>query len=263
VSAQRDPWTGKDTAQCVGMLLLSGGALLATTGHLSIDDIRAYAHTAGEFVVPVVGSAAAAVLAVGLLLVTLRFARVMAVAMLRNLWLYRRRWASVLTLLGLAEEHAVPRLISVVRVGNQDIAKVCTLHNQSAMAWHEKAAGLAGEFGAISAQVRPGGYREIEIVFTRRSNTPMPQRERLALPAPVPHPLPLALPSVQPRLLPDQQRERQGVPRVAIRIQGLRLQIVWARVVRTGNNGYRARIPISRKFGLRGEIRWAEAWATI
>lgn len=262
MSAQRDPWTGKDTAQCVGMLLLTGGALLACTGHLSIDDIRAYAHTAGQFAVPVVAGVGGVVLAVGVLLVTLRYLRVMAVAALRNLWLYRRRWAAVLANIGLAEENKTPKLVSVVRIGNQDIVKVRMLHGQSAMAWHNQSAALAGEFGAASAYVRPGGYREIEIVFTRPTNTPAPRREQLALPAPAPHPLPLALPQAQPRLMPEQPR-REGVPKVAIRITGLRLQIVWARVVRTGNNDSGARIPRGTRFGVRGEVRWASAWATI
>jgi hypothetical protein len=245
------------------MLLGAGGALLACTDHLSIDDIRAYAHTAGELAAPVAFGVGGAVLAVGVLLATLKYLRVMLWSALRNVWLYRRRWASVLADIGLAEEHKTPKLVSVVRIGNQDIVKVRMLHGQSAMAWHDRSAALAGEFGAASAYVRPGGYREIEIVFTRPTNTPLPHREQLALPAPAPHPLPLALPQAQPRLLPGPQRERQGIPRTAIRISGLRLQIVWARVVRTGNNDYRARKPIGRRFGLRGEIRWAEAWATI
>lgn len=259
MSSQKDTWAG-----CVPMVLCAPVALAAFSGHLSIDDIHAYVHTASTLAVPVVAGIGATALAVGVLLASLKYLRVQLLAVLRNIWLYRRRWASVLMLLGLAEENATPRLISVVRIGNQDIAKVRTLHNQSAMAWHEKAAALAGEFGAVSAQVRPGGYREIEIVFTRPTKTPKPRREQLALPAPAPHPYPLALPQAQPRLLPNQpQRERQGVPRTAIRISGLRLQIVWARVVRTGNNEYRVRMPIGRRFGLRGEIRWAEAWATI
>lgn len=260
MSGQRGEWTGKDTAHCVWMLLGSGGALLACTDHLSIDDIRAYAHTAGAYVVPVVAGAGGLLLTVGLALLLVRHLRGALVAMARAVWLYRRHWASKMDDLGLtvttADGTKVPRLTSVMRMGEEDRLGVRMVKGQTAMTWHENSAALASEFGASSAHIQLGTHphRDIEIVFSRR---PAPPRGRpmLALPAPAPHPLPLALPQ-------DGYR-RQAGPEYAIRLSGLRLQIVWARAWRTDQNGSGARIPRGLRIGVRGEVRWASAWATI
>jgi hypothetical protein len=259
MSGQRGDWTGKDTAQCVGMLLLSAGALCATTGHLSIDDIRAYAHTAGTLVVPVVAGLGGTAMAVGLALLLLRSVRGALVTLVRAVWLYRRHWAAKMHDLGLTVTTEgctrIPRLTSVVRVGNEDTLAVRMAKGQTPMTWHEHSAALAAEFGASDARIQLTAkpHRDIEIVLSRR---PAPRREpMLALPAPVPHPLPLAL--------PQGGRQRQAGPEYAIRLSGLRLQIVWARARRTGQNGSGARRPRGTRFGVRGEVRWASAWATI
>ncbi len=255
MSPDRGPWTGKDTAECVGMLFLTAGALTACTGHLSIDHIRAYAQTAQDLAVPVAMGVGGAVLAVGVLLVVVRHLRVLLVAAARVFWLYRRRWAAVLTDLGLTETKGettiVPRLVSVVRYGTQDVVSVRMLPGQSAASFHERSAALAAEFGAVSARVRFGDvpHRDCVIVFDRARG---PRKEQLALPAPQPHPLPLSL--------PQQQQQRHGGPQLAIQLTGLRLSIVWARVQRTGHDGSMVRIPARHRFGLRGELRWA-TWA--
>lgn len=257
MSPQRDPWTGKDTAQCVGMAALMAGGLLACTDNLSIEDMSRYAQTAQDLVLPVAAGVGAAVFAVALLLVVVRHLRVWLVAALRALWLYRRRWASVLEDLGLTETAGevvkVPRLIKVTRYGAQDVVMVRMLPGQSAQSFHERAAALAAEFGAASALVRFGDvpHRDVVIVFDRSR---APRRDLLALPAPQPHPLPLSLPS-------HQQQHKAG-PQMAIRVSGVRVQIVWARAQRTGENGRKVRIPARQRFGLWGDVRWCTTWAT-
>ena len=276
MSRRQEPWTGKDTAQCFGMLALMAGGLTACTGHLSIDGMRAYTHTVSEavsaYALPVVAGVGGAVLAVGVLLLVVRHLRGALVAMMRNQWLYRRRWASVLEDLELVVTTPagtkVPQLRSVVRIGDEDVVTVRMARGQTAAMWHERAAELAYEFGAASARVRFGAVpnREVEIVFTR-SQPRAPRREQLALPAPQPNPIPLALP-VQPQWQPQPQRrperqQRTAPPKVAIRISGVRLQIVWAIARPYDQNGFgrSSRLPLRQRFGLRGELRWNTAWA--
>ncbi|MEV0344060.1 hypothetical protein AB0H49_34125 [Nocardia sp. NPDC050713] len=256
MSPQRGPWTGKDTAECLGMVVLTAGALAACTGHLSIDDVSGYAQTAGDLAVPVAAGLVGTVAVLVVLLVVVRHLRAVAVAAAWAYWLYRRRWASVLADLGLCEDSAagirVPRLVSVVRHGSEDTVSVRMLPGQSAATFHERSAALAAEFGASSARVKFGAqpHRDIVIVFDRHR---APRRGQLALPAPQPHPLPL--------YLPQHQQQRHAGPATAIQISGLRLQIVWARIQRTGHDGSRVRLPLSQRYGLRGELRWA-TWAT-
>ncbi|WP_227985556.1 hypothetical protein [Nocardia spumae] len=271
MSRRQEPWTGKDTAQCFGMLALMAGGLTACTGHLSIDDMRAYTHTVGElaseWALPVLAGAGGTVLAVGVLLVVLRHLRGALVAMMRTVWLYKRRWAAVLADLELTVTSPsgtkVPRLRSVVRFGDQDVVTVQMARGQSATLWHEKSAALAYEFGAVSAQVRLGAqpHREVEIVFTR-SAPRAPRREQLALPAPKVHPIPLTLPA-QPQVLPAHPQYRpKGAPGMAVRVTGIRLQIVWAIARPHGQNAGRWSRISRKNFGVRGELRWNSAWAT-
>lgn len=264
MNGHRDEWTGKDTAQCVGMLALTGGGLAACTGNLSLDCIRAYAHTASETAVPVVAGIGSAVLAVGLVLLMVRHLRVALTGTVRTWWIYRRRWAAVLddlelTVTGPAGTGTkVPQLRSVVRIGDADVLSVRMVRGQSAAAWHERCAELADEFGAASARVRFGdrSHRDVQIVFTR-SQPRAPRREQLALPAPQPHPIPLALPV--PAAGPQQRQRQSAPPRVAVRVAGLRLQIVAAVVPPQGQNKRR---PWTQRFGVRGELRWNTAWMT-
>jgi len=243
------------------MLALSAGALLACTGNLSIDDMRVYAQTAVDVAAPVALGAVGAVAALALLLVVVRHLRVMAVAAARGYWLYRRRWASVLEDLGLTETTPagtkVPRITGVQRVGTEDVVSVRMLPGQSAGTYHQRSAALAAEFGAAGARVGFGRnpHRDLVIVFDRQHRPA--RREQLALPAPQPHPLPLALPN-----LPQHKPHREAGPQVAIRISGVQLRIVWARVQRTRDDGSRARIPVRYRIALRGEMRWATTWAT-
>ncbi|WP_280407503.1 hypothetical protein [Nocardia brasiliensis] len=255
MSPRRDPWTGKDTAQCFGMLALSAGALTACTGHLTIDHIRVYAQTAWAYMPLVAAGLGATVLGVAVLLLVARHLRAWLVNGVRRHYVYGRRWAAVLDRLGLTvvkgEHTSVPRLGPVVRRGTDDMVTVEMLPGQSPVGWHEQSAALASEFGASSARVGfgPRPHRDLVITFSR---VPAPKREQLALPAPAPHPLPLRL--------PDQQ---QAKPRLAIRLSGLSLQIVWARVQTQGQNGVKARIPVRNRFGLRGELRWATCATAI
>jgi hypothetical protein len=257
MSAQRPDWTGKDTAECVGMLLLTAGALAACTGNLSIDDMSGYAQTAQDLAVPVAAGVGGAVFAVALLLVVVRHLRVWLVAAMRAYWLYRRRWAAALEDLGLTETKGdvvkVPRLVKVTRYGSQDVVMVRMLPGQSAQSFHERAAALAAEFGAASALVRFGDvpHRDVVIVFDRSRD---PRRELLALPAPQPHPLPLSL--------PINQQQRKAGPQMAIRLSGVQVQIVWARAQRTGENGRMVRIPARRRIGIWTDVRWCTTWAT-
>lgn len=264
---QDQEWTRKDTAQCVGMLALTGGALAACTGHLSIDDIRAYMHTAGEFAstyaVVAVAGLGGTVLAVGVLLLLVRHLRAALAAMARTYWIYRRRWAAVITELELTTTTPsgtkTPRLRSVVRIGDEDVVSVRMAQGQSAAMWHEKSAALAYEFGATSARVSFGDQpqRDIEIAFYRPQQPAPRRREQLALPAPQQHPYPLTLP-----VPVEQPRQRQQArPVTAIRISGLRLQIIWAHIPRTGHDGSIIRMSLRQRYGLRGELRWA-TWAT-
>lgn len=265
MSPDRGPWTGKDTWECVGMLAMTAGALAAWTGHLSIDDMRVYAQTATDLAIPVALGAVGTVAALAVLLVAVRYLRVAMVAAARTYWLYRRRWATALERLDLTETTPagtkVPRITGVQRVGHEDIVSVRMLKGQSAGTYHERSAALAAEFGASAARVRFGKqpHRDVVIAFDR---TPQVQRrEQLALPAPQPPLFPLH--ALKP--LPQQQPEprRAADPRVAIRISGVQLRIVWARAIRTGHDGTRAvRIPVRSRFGLRGEMRWATTWAT-
>ena len=257
MSGQRPDWTGKDTAECVGMLVLSAGALLAWTGSLTIDHLRVYAQTAMDLAVPVAAGLGATVLVAGLALIALRTLRAPLIATLRAFWLYRRRWAASVDFLGLTtdtgEKTDVPRLVSVTRHGNEDVVGVQLLKGQTAQQWYEKSAELASEFDADSARIRLGkkAHRDIEIIFSR--NRPAPRlAPQLALPAPAPHPLPLSLP---------QQGQQQPGPEFAIRLSGLRLQIVWARSYRRADNGTWLRIRPIGLSGVRGEVRWA-TWAT-
>ncbi|MGW0163538.1 hypothetical protein ACWDUN_29875 [Mycobacterium sp. NPDC003323] len=252
MSPQRDPWTGKDTAQCVGMAALMAGGLLACTDNLSIDDMSGYARTAQDLVLPVAAGVGGAMLAVGVLLLAIRHLRVWLVAAMRAVWLYRRRWASVLAGLGLTETEGdrvrVPRLVSVVRYGTDDVVTVRMLPGQSAVAWHENSAALAEEFGARSAKVSFGlnRHREVVIVFDRAPN---PRGPLLALEARKPHPLPLALPDAA---------QRQANPRYAISVRGVQLRIVWARVRRINENDRTGVRAAGRaRYGLAGEMRWA------
>jgi hypothetical protein len=254
MSPQRDPWTGKDTAQCVFMLGGSAFGLAAFTGHMKIDQLHAYAQAAAALAVPVAIGIGAAVLAVGVLLVLMRHLRAVLVAMVRAYWLYRRHWARVLEDLGLTETKGeqikVPQIQSVSRHDHEDMVIVRMLPGQSAAFYHERSAALAAEFGASSARVRFGEvpHRDVVIVFDRR---PAPRKEQLALPAPQPHPLPL--------YLPTEQQHKAG-PQMAIQLSGLRLQIVWARAHRATGDGSRVRVPLSQRYGLRGELRWCTAW---
>lgn len=262
MSPQRPEWSGKDTAECVGMLLLSAVALTACTGNLSIDDLRVYAQTAGDLAMPAAAGLGGALLAVAVLLVAVRYLRVATLTAARSFWLYRRRWAEVLGDLGLTEtagEHVrVPRIVSVIRHGDEDVVTVRMVPGQSAEHWAARAAALACEFGASSAQVHHAArpHREVVVVFNRGRSLPPPSRPMLALPAPQPHPLPLALPTQQ---RPQPQQQPQGRPdqQVALRVVGLRLSLVWARVQRVDQNGFRVARP---RYGLRGGMEWA--WAT-
>ncbi|MEU4183602.1 hypothetical protein AB0H76_39035 [Nocardia sp. NPDC050712] len=257
MSGQRPDWTGKDTLECVGMLVMSAAGLLAWTGNLTVDHIRVYAQTAMDLAVPVAVGAAGLVLAVGLALVLVRALRAPLIAAVRAFWLYRRRWAHAVDFLGLttteAETTKVPRLVSVMRQGDEDVVAVRMLKGQTPHQWHEQTVALASEFDADSARIRLGkkAHRDIEIVFTR--NRPSPRlAPQLALPAPAPHPLPLSL--------PQHQGQQQPGPEFAIRVSGLRLQIVWARSYRRADNGKWLRRPLGLS-GVRGEARWA-TWAT-
>ena len=251
MSVQRPEWTGKDTAQCVGMLLLSGGALLAVTGHLSVDHMRVYAHTAGEYA-PTAGLGVVGVgLGVAMILVGLRYLRAAITTTARNVWLYRRHWAAVMDTLGLAvtTEGAlrVPRLRTVVRIGTEDVLSVRMVKGQTAWKFHEQSAALAAEFGATSARIRPGqlAHRDVEIVLSRGGTG----RPMLALPAPQPQ---------HPVLTMPEKKQQQ-----AIRLTGLRLQIVWAHVQRRDQNGVKVRIPLRERFGLAGDVRWCTTCAVI
>lgn len=263
MSRRETPWTRKDTAECVGMLALSAGALLAWSGHLTIDDMRAYAQTVGDLAAPVAAGVGGAVLAIGVLLVAVRYLRVALAAAVRVFWLYRRRWARVLEDLGLTETKGettkVPRLVSVVRQGTEDVMTVRMLPGQSAADFHERSAALADEFGATSAKVSFGlhRHREVVIVFNR---TPAPRGPLLELEQAKPHPLPLALP--EPATGHQHQHQPQAHPRYAVSLRGLQLRIVWARVQRISENDRTgAQIAARSRYGLRGEMRWA-TWAT-
>lgn len=261
MNPNRGPWTSRDTWDCVGMLFLTAGALTACTGNLSIDHMRAYAQTAADVAAPVALGAVGVVAALVVLLGVVRHLRAALVTAGRAYWLYRRRWAAVLADLGLTETTPagtkVPHITGVRRVGDEDMVSVRMLRGQSAGTYHERSAALADEFGAFAARVHfgPMPHRDVVIVFDR--HRPTPRREPLALPAPAPQSIPFYMP--QP--VPQHQPHPAAPPKVAIQLSGLRLQIVWARVQRTGHDGSRARIPVRHRFALRGEMRWA-TWAT-
>ncbi|MBF6358446.1 hypothetical protein IU449_28525 [Nocardia higoensis] len=266
--SNREEWTSRDTAECVGMLLLTAGALTACTGNLSFDRLASYAQTAGDLAMPVAAGVGGALIAIGVLMIAVRILRVAMLAAAHAFWVYRRRWARVVDDLGLTERQgekiAVPRIVSVVRHGDEDTVTVRMLPGQTAEQWHARSAALAAEFGAVSARVGFGAvpHRDVVIVFNRR---PVPQRPMLALPAPQPHPLPLFLPQEQPQVvpmpLPGQQQRTPG-EQVAVRLSGLRLQIVWARVCPQRENEGRS-LPLRQRFGVRGGIVWATTTATV
>jgi hypothetical protein len=262
MSPQRDPWTGKDTAECIGMLAGTAGALAAWTGHLSIDDMGAYAHTITELAVPVAIGVGGAVLAVAAAILVLRHLRVLIAASVRLWWRYRRRWAVVMADHGLTAEAAgvvsVPGIVSVRTREGADVVTVRMLPGQSAGQWHDASASLAEEFGATDARVGFSGQRrtDIEIAFRRDGVRRLDQREPLALPSKIAHPLPLRLP------VPEQHTRPAG-DRVAVRLSGVQLQIVWARIVPQGNNGKIARPLMRQRWGLRGHVRWCTSWAAM
>ncbi|MGW5388194.1 hypothetical protein [Nocardia sp. NPDC003963] len=257
MSRRETPWTSKDTWQCIGMIPLTGGALLACTDNLSIDDMRAYAHNVGELAVPIAAGVGGALLLVAVALVTVSYLRLALLAAIRVYWLYRRRWSAVLEDLGLTETEGdhlvVPRLIAVTRQGNEDIMTVRMLPGQSAQDWHERSGALAADFGAASARVSFGvrPHREVVLTFDR---TPAPKRPLLELEAPKPHPIPLSLEpwSAQPK--PE--------PRVAISLTGFQLRIAWARVQRLSENDRGVLRRNRARYGLRGDMRWA-TWAAV
>lgn len=264
MSRRETPWTSKDTWQCIGMIPLTAGALLACSGNLSLEDMGRYLDTAGDLAVPISAGVGGAVLAVAMALFAVRYLRVALLAALRIYWQYRRRWSRVLTDLGLTEtqgEHVmVPRLVSVTRYGDDDVMTIRMLPGQSAVDYHERSAALAEEFGANSAKVSFGlhRHREVVVAFNR---TPTPRKPLLELEAQKPHPIPLALPEPQQQ---GQGRYRpQAHPGFAISLTGLQLRIVWARVQRFHENDHTGvRTAAGRaRYGLRGEMRWA-TWAT-
>lgn len=265
MSGQRGDWSGADTAQCVGMLVGAPLALAAWTGHLSIDQIRVYAQTALTWVVPTLITLGGVALAAGLALVLVRHLRSALVGAGRAWLVYRRRWASAMDQLQLSvptsDSTRYPRIRSVVRVGAEDVVTVRILPGQAASGWQQKAIALAAEFGADAAQVRAGrmAHREIQLVFTRYPRPPRGGRPQLALEAAKPHPLPLALPQ------PDTQRERawhEG-PEYAIRLSGIRLEIIWANLWRRAENGSWERGPRGQRLRAQAQVRWCRQWAAI
>ncbi|WP_157117304.1 hypothetical protein, partial [Nocardia flavorosea] len=88
MSRRETPWTSKDTWQCIGMIPLTAGALLACTDNLSIDDMRAYAHNAVEWSAPIAAGVGGAVLAMAVALIAFRFLRVSLANAIRRYWLY-------------------------------------------------------------------------------------------------------------------------------------------------------------------------------
>ncbi|MEV0361010.1 hypothetical protein AB0H71_33615 [Nocardia sp. NPDC050697] len=264
MSRRQEPWTGKDTAESVAVVVMMLLATAACTGNLSIADMGAYAQTAQQWAGPVALGASGALAGIGVLLVVVRHLRVWLVAAARALYLYRRRWARVMTDLGLTVTRPsgvqVPRVMSVHRVDGEDIVRVRLVPGQGAVAFHEASAALAAEFGARSAVVRLGevAHRDITITFDRR---PKPRRAPLALPAPVAPVIPIGLPVQQQPRKQQQRTGHQAGPALGIRVSGIRLQIVWASVQRTRHDGARVRLPLSQRYGLRGELRWA-TWAT-
>jgi hypothetical protein len=256
MSGQREDWTGKDTAQCVGMLFMTGGALAACTGNLTLDRIGAGITAATDAAMPVLFALAGVLAVLGVLVVTVRHFRAAITAWLVTWWRYRRRWAHVLHDLELTTAEAgaviVPDIESVTSTGDYDVVRVRMLPGQSAGQWHDLSADLAEEFGAEEARVRLTKRRDrIEIVFVRDAGKP-PTREPLALPAPQPHPLPLRFPIPQ---------ESQAEPdQVAVRLRGVQLQLIWARTYAHGRKDVRA--PFGR-WGIWGRVRWASQCAQV
>lgn len=263
MSPQRGPWTGKDTAECVGMLVLTAGALTACTGNLSLTDMGAYAQTLGELALPVVVGVGATVLALGVAMLLLGRLRVLMARAARLWWCYRRRWAQVMAAQGLTTEAAgvvsTPRIVSVhTTPDGADVVTVRILPGQSVAQWHEASAELAAAFDATEARVSFTPKRT-DIALTFRTGPAPTRREPLALPAPKVHPIPLRMP-VQG--MPQGRQHRAG-EQVAMQVAGLRLQIVWARVAPTVNNGKQGSFTTRQRWGLWGQLRWCTTWAAV
>lgn len=254
-----DEWTSKDTAHCVWMLVGSAGGLLAFTGHLSIDSIRAYAGTAGTLAVPILMGLGALMVVLGVLLLAVRVTGKAMPAVWRGVWVYRRKWASSLDFLGLTEGTDVPRLRSLVRVGTDDVATVRLIKGQSAIHWQQRAAALAAEFDADAVQIRPTkkAHREIEVVFCH-GRPGSPWGEQLALPAPKPPVLDLNWGKA-----PTKRPTGQAGPEYALSLRGLQIRLVWARRWQRSNNGAWSVAPILQRYGAHAQIRWGESWATL
>lgn len=262
MSTQQSPcdWTSKDSAECVGMLALTTGALFAWTGNLTVNRIRVYVQTVIDWA-PLVGVVVGSVaLTVGVSLLLIRRPRGALAATVRVWWLYRRQWVRVLHELGLTETQGdqvhVPRLMSVVRQSGSDVLTVRMLPGQAAFQWHERSAALADEFDASSAMVSFGLHRHRDVVITiNRTHTPRNSGPTLALEQRKPDPLLASL-----ELGQQKQHEKQE-SRLVIRASGVQLRLAWARVQRITDNGNEVLAAGRPRLGLRGEMRWA-TWAT-
>jgi S-DNA-T family DNA segregation ATPase FtsK/SpoIIIE len=197
--------------------------------------------------VPIVlGSAAGVLVLAAAVLLAARHGRALVRAWVTAWWRYRRHWAAAMAREGLTEDDRtrgvmVPQLRTITTGADADVLTVEMLPGQSPADWHRRAQRLAARFGASDAHVRLGRNvkrpEDIDLVFSRRAGSGLP--ERLALEAPRPPVLAIPAPA-------------GGKREVVALVRAFSLQIVWARVVAPGNN--------EENRPLAGRARWGVRW---